>query len=112
MRSDEDIIQVRMTLAASISLDMQRIEEDDSLVWQQASADMDLTDPDQKKQAVFRYLGLYIARELLLTGCPSTNGPGETWPIEMEIIKYGICDSEEAATGTATNPGVHQDDQK
>ena len=94
MRSEDDIVQVKMTLAASISLDMQRIEEDDPVAWEQASSGMNLNDTEEKKQALFRYLGLYIARELLLTKCPSTNGPGEIWPMDMEVVKYGFGSQE------------------
>jgi hypothetical protein len=96
MRTDQDIVQVRMSLVASISLDLQRIEEDDPVVWQQASEGIDLEDPVQKRQAIFKYLGMYLSRELLLTECPSTNGPGEVWPIEMEVVKYGIGPSDES----------------
>lgn len=90
MRTDDDIVQVKMTLAASVSIDLERVEEGDPMAWQQASLGLDLSDPIQKQQAIFKYLGMYLSRELLLTQCPSTNGPGELWPIEMEVVKYGV----------------------
>lgn len=87
MRDDTDITLVRIVLSGTISLDWERIEADPA--WVFVTAGMDLSDPEDRKQALFKYIGAYLSRQLLLTDCPSTNGPGQVWPIEMEVVSGG-----------------------
>lgn len=86
MRSPDDLIRLRVTTYALVDLDRERVEEDPA--WDEVSKNFDLEDPEQSKQALFRYLGFYINREQLFDSkfMPATNGPADIFITNMEII--------------------------
>lgn len=86
MRSPEDLVQIKVSLYSIISLDMERIEMDPA--WIEVCQRVDLEDPEQVKQALFQYLGLYISREELFDNrfMPATNGPANVIITDMELI--------------------------
>lgn len=89
MRSQEDLIQVKVTLNATISLDRERIIEDPA--WAAIADNVDLNDPEQREQALFLYLAGYINREQLFDSVfmPSTNGPADIRVEKMEDVSDG-----------------------
>lgn len=86
MKSPEDLVQVKVSLYSIISLDKERIETDPA--WAEVCSRFDFDDPEQVKQALFQYLGLYISREELFDYrfMPATNGPSAILITDMEII--------------------------
>jgi hypothetical protein len=89
MRGPEDLITIRVTLSATISLDRERIVEDPA--WASIADNVDLEDPEQKDQALFQYLASYIRREQLFDSVfmPSTNGPSDLVLENLEEVKNG-----------------------
>lgn len=82
MRNDQDIIQVDLLLFGSLSLDMERMEQDPN--WRTIAAQYDL--PLEIERAVFEYITHYVRREKLLRDMPSTNGPGDLQLRQMEVV--------------------------
>jgi hypothetical protein len=89
MRTNEDLVKVRVHLYAIADLDWERIEADPH--WDLIAQGFDLTDLEQRKQALFRYLGRYLASEKLFAQQPvyGTNGPSELFITDMEVIANG-----------------------
>lgn len=87
MRSPDDLIRLRVSTYTLVDLDRERIESDPA--WDEVSKNFDLEDPDQNKQALFRYLGFYINREQLFDSkfMPATNGPSDIFITNMELIE-------------------------
>lgn len=86
MRSPEDLIRLRVSIYSLVDLDRERIESDPA--WEEVSKHFDLTDPEQSKQALFRYLGFYVNREQLFDSkfMPATNGPSDLFITDMTMI--------------------------
>lgn len=89
MRDMNDIAQIQVQLQGVVSLDLERVEEDPR--WDTISRKYDLNDPEQRKQALFEYLGSYIAGERLFDSSfmPSTNGPADLFILDMEELSNG-----------------------
>jgi hypothetical protein len=105
MRSEEDIVRVKIELTADIELDMQRMVEDDP-VWLQISHGAELDDPLQRQEAFRLYLSHYIVRERFLSGMPSTNGPGSMRLNKMEVSFYGDHSNSTQSGNDNTAAGV------
>jgi hypothetical protein len=85
MRHENDRLLVRITLSSVIDLDLERVEEDPQ--WQRLIEGKDDSNKDIVKAMLFEYINQYLLRgPRIMTNAPSTNGPSELWPIEMEII--------------------------
>jgi hypothetical protein len=90
MRTQEDLILVRVNMTALVSLDLERITEDPA--WAAIADNVNLSDSDQREQALFNYLASYIQRHQLFGGSvfmPATNGPSDINIINMEEITNG-----------------------
>jgi len=91
MRGPEDLIQVELRLRAIVSLDRERITEDP--VWAGIADSIDLQDPEAVKQALYRYIGQYVAREKKqlfdAIFMPSTNGPADLTIESIEELSNG-----------------------
>lgn len=91
MRTPEDLILVKVTLSALVSLDLERIIEDPR--WATVADNVDLNDPEQREQALFQYLGSYIGREreqlFDTVFMPATNGPADLTVEKMENVSHG-----------------------
>lgn len=87
MRSPDDLIRVRVTMYSPIYLDKERIESDPR--WEEVSRHFDFSQPGQKEQALYQYLGLYINREQLFDSrfMPASNGPADIFITDMELIE-------------------------
>lgn len=97
MRSPEDLIKVRVTMQAMVSLDRERIIEDPS--WASIADNIDLNDQSQVEQALYLYLRNYIHRQPLFGEqifMPTTNGPADIQVIEMEDVSHGNSTSNNA----------------
>ena len=96
MRTEDDIVLIKMNLYATAIIDLERVEQDP--VWLAISSKYDFTISSELKQAIQEYVSAYISREFILTECPSTNGPGEPRVITMEVLFNGV-NSNENETG-------------
>lgn len=87
MRTPEDHIKIKLTAYSVFDLDWERIETDPG--WIMVSSKFDIDNPEEKKQALFLYLGYYIAREQLFDSqfVPCTNGPADLHILDMEVVK-------------------------
>jgi len=101
MRGPEDLILIDVYLKSTVSLDRERIVEDPA--WAAIADNVDLNDPEQREQALFRYLAQYISRgnEKLFDSVfmPSTNGPADLTIIRMEDVTHGNSNSSGASAG-------------
>ena len=90
MRDMNDLIEVKVQLQGVVSLDLERVEEDNPR-WETISHKYDLGDPEQRKQALFEYLASYLAGERLFDSSfmPSTNGPADIFVLQMEDVTNG-----------------------
>lgn len=99
MRTPEDLILVKVTLSALVSLDLERITEDPR--WAQIADNVNLNDPEQREQALFQYLGSYISREreqlFDSVFMPATNGPADLTVEKMEDVTNGNSTSSTSA---------------
>lgn len=78
MRGPEDLIVLDVKMSARVSLDRERIIEDPA--WANIADKVNLTDPEELKQALQQYLESYILRQQLFgpqVFMPSTNGPAD-----------------------------------
>jgi hypothetical protein len=89
MRTEEDIIRVRVGLSGILELDLERIELDPN--WRQIAMTYDLNDSQERAKALMAYVSHYVVRERFLREMPSTNGPGELNLLQMEVV-YGQPD--------------------
>lgn len=89
MRSDKDLLRIRVTAYSLVDLDLERVESDPR--WEQIALRYDLNDPESKTQALFEYLGSYVSQELLFDSnfMPSTNGPAGLFITDMEDVTHG-----------------------
>lgn len=91
MRGPEDLIRIKVMMEAIVDLDRERIVEDPA--WAAIADNIDLNDPEQREQALFVYLGLYIRREQKKlfdsVFMPSTNGPADMTIKDMEDVTNG-----------------------
>lgn len=76
-RSFDDIFTVNLKLDATISVDLERIEEDP--VW------INFLSLYSSPEAFIMYLSYYIVRDKFLSEAPFTNGPGGFNLIDVEI---------------------------
>jgi hypothetical protein len=101
MRTLDDLVQIRFQLHSTISLDWERIELDPD--WIMISSEFDLSDQEQLEQALFRYIASYISRQQILTHMPSTNGPGDLYVLNMEIVNGSNAGTDETVSGSSTS---------
>jgi hypothetical protein len=99
MRSEADVITVRVNLVGSVELDWQRMVEDDPN-WARVSTGWDLEDPLQLQAAIHSYLMHYIARERFLRDMPTTNGPGLLIPGSIQVQFYTEVQNGNDGAGT------------
>ena len=98
MRTQEDLIEVRVEMVSTISLDRERIIEDPA--WAAIADNINLEDKEQVEQALFLYLKSYIIRQQLFGACifmPATNGPSDIEVKSMEEVN---------GNSTSTNPNI------
>lgn len=108
MRSEEDIVEVRIEMSSLLSLDWERIENDP--IWIQIGNDCNLSDPAQRHQALLRYIGAYIGLEKFFRDCPSTNGPASVWAHNMEIQDNALSCGTSTGNGDST-AGLRTEDR-
>ena len=80
MRTRNDLKILRFSLICGVTLDMERVENDPA--WVMASRHFDIEDPLQMDAALVEYLKHYLAKEVMLTEMPSTNGPADVYGLE------------------------------
>ena len=73
-RSDSDIIDLRFTVTADLSLDIERIIEDP--IWKTICFANGYDETNYYPELLEDYLKHYVTRERFLSNCVSTNGPG------------------------------------
>jgi hypothetical protein len=101
MRDMNDLIAIKIKLQGTVSLDLERVEEDNPR-WENIAHKYNLGDPEQRKQALFEYLASYLSGERLFDSSfmPSTNGPADLFILDMEDVTNG--------NGTSSNSGGDQ----
>lgn len=87
MRTENDIVRLKMDLEAVIEVDLQRMADDDPN-WAQLSQGYDLSTVEGRYAALRVYVEHYITRERFLRDMPSTNGPGSVELTELEVHPY------------------------
>jgi len=93
MRCPEDLIQVRVLLGSTISLDRERIVNDPA--WAAIADKLDLTNSEELERALHLYLSSYLRREELFDSVfmPSTNGPASVEVLQIQQIKQNANDN-------------------
>jgi len=84
MRDLSDLIKVRFSISGSLEMDWERLEQDPE--WQRFAERYDLADPEQKKEAVTKYMISYLSDEQILATMPVTNGPADLYGINVEVL--------------------------
>jgi hypothetical protein len=89
MRSFDDIKIVNFTGTGSVTIDLERAEADPQYL--RICGQHDKTVPAQRDEALKRYVAVYFGRELMFQEMPCTNGPGEIFPVTLEVrnAQYG-----------------------
>ncbi len=77
MRTRDDLIAVRFEISCSVTLDIERIQEDP--VWDSVCLYHDITQPEQLAKALQVYVRHYLQRESILAEMPSTCGPANMY---------------------------------
>jgi hypothetical protein len=86
MKTEEDIVRIRLSLVGEFEIDIDRIVEDP--VWRTISSRYDLSIEVQWQQALEEYVAHYIIRERFLAKMPCTNGPGSLQTIQPMEVRY------------------------
>lgn len=97
MRSEDDIIQITVNMAARLELDLERVMNDP--VGRTIAEKYDLTVSDQLYAMLVEYCEFYISRERFLSRAPSTNGPGS---IQMQNVDIKVGEGEVRRYGEHT----------
>lgn len=84
MRNDNDIRLVRISLTGTVEIDLERVEQDP--VWATVARNVDVSDPEQLKQALESYVSRYLSQESLLDNAPFTNGPASLMGTNSEVL--------------------------
>src|ERR1035438_10442539 len=120
MRTRNDLKILRFSLICGVTLDMERVANDPA--WVMASRHFDTEDPLQMDAALVEYLKHYLAKEVMLTEMPSTNGPADVYGLECtgprlaeqqatearEKLRAELLAAEDAPVPAMTGPTAQQ----
>jgi hypothetical protein len=84
MRTNEDIKQVKFTGKGSVTIDLETAEKDPAYL--RLAGQHDMTDATQRDLVLSKYLAFYFGWERMFQDLPCTTGPGDIFPIEMEVV--------------------------
>ena len=84
MRGKDDIKLIRFEAGGTISLDLERIEEDP--LWGQILQRQDISTDQGLNAALCRYFVQYLSNESILAEMPSTNGPATLTGLNAEVV--------------------------
>ena len=85
MRNQDDILIVRFDVSGSVSLDMERVEQDP--VWMDIARQADITTEPSRTNALLAYVNIYLSRSTLLEDMPSTNGPADLFGARVSVVQ-------------------------
>lgn len=81
MRNENDIKHIRVELAGTVQLDLERVEEDPvSEVIQNTS------DIKNLNALLQEYIRRYLSREVILADCPATCGPVSLYGLNVTVV--------------------------
>lgn len=101
MRSQEDVKIVCFTSKGSVTIDLERAEQD--VVYQRLAGQHDMTTLEQRDLVLKKYVAFHFGSERMFTTLPSAMGPGDVFPFELEVrnVQYGYGSTEEPAGATS-----------
>lgn len=103
MRSQDDIQTVRFTSKGSVTLDLERVEQDPAYL--RIAGRYDMTDSKQRDQVLCLYVAFHFGSERMFTNLPTAMGPGDVFPEKMEVVHgvNGYCTAGEPVVASAAD---------